>query len=159
VDSFFGIPSHPLFVHLPVVLIPLGFIGVIVGLVRPRWQSSLRWPTLVVTGLGTLGAILAAGSGEELQEAVRDTSVRTLVREHAESGETARTLAIIFFAVLLAVEFGPRFVSRITSQKWWRSVAVVALIVSGAVSTWGMFDAGHSGAKSVWNEVNVGDSD
>lgn len=158
-DSLFGIPSHPLFVHVPVVLIPLGFIGAVIGLVRPRWKPALRWPTVIVTGLGTLGAILAAGSGEELQEAVRETSVRTLVRQHAESGEMARTLAIVFFVVLLAVEFGPRFAARITSQKWWRSVAVVALFLSGAVATWGMFDAGHSGAKSVWNEVTVGDGD
>ena len=158
-DTVFGLPAHPLFVHLPVVLIPLGFIGVLVALVRPRWKNMVTWPTLVITGLGTLGAIIASGSGEGLQEGVRETSVRSLVRDHAQSGETARTLAIVFFVVLVIVEFGPRVVAKIVAVTWWRPVAVVALVVSGATATWGVFDAGHSGAKSVWNGVTVGDDD
>ena len=39
---------------------------------------------------------------------------------------------------------------------------IVAVVASGAFSSWAMYDAGHSGAKSVWNEVKVigeGDGD
>ena len=68
-------------------------------------------------------------------------------------------MAIVFFVVLVIVEFGPRVVAKIVAVTWWRPVAVVALVVSGATATWGVFDAGHSGAKSVWNGVTVGDDD
>jgi hypothetical protein len=39
---------------------------------------------------------------------------------------------------------------------------VVAVVASGAFASWAMYDAGHSGAKSVWNDVKVsgeGDGD
>ena len=34
--TFLGLPAHPLFVHLPAVLVPLATIGVIILAVRPR---------------------------------------------------------------------------------------------------------------------------
>ncbi|MFZ9291683.1 MAG: hypothetical protein ACO26C_03960 [Ilumatobacteraceae bacterium] len=32
-----------------------------------------------------------------------------------------------------------------------------ALVVSAGASTWTVFDAGHSGATSVWSDVKAGD--
>ncbi len=114
------------------------------------------WPTVVVSALGTIGAVLAAGSGEELEEAVEGRAVRALVRDHAEAGELARTASLLFFVVLVAAFFGPRVVKRLRSARWWRPIVVVAVLVSGGFASWSMFDAGHSGAKSVWNDVQVG---
>ena len=161
-NTFLGLPAHPLFVHLPVVLIPLGFIGALFMLARPAWWQRFAWPTVIVTAVGTLGAILAANSGEALEEAVRDRSVRALVREHVEAGDMARGAAIVFLIVMLVAVFAPRFVKTIAAKKWWRPLVIVAVVASGAFSSWSMYDAGHSGAKSVWNEVKVtgeGDGD
>jgi hypothetical protein len=162
VNTFFGLPAHPLFVHLPVVLIPLGFVGALFMVARPSWWQRLAWPTVVVTALGTLGAIMAANSGEALEDAVRDRSVRDLVREHVEAGDMARGAAIVFFVVLVVSVFGPRFVKALVAKKWWRPLVVVAVVASGAFASLAMYDAGHSGAKSVWNDVKVsgeGDGD
>ena len=129
---------------------------------RPSWWQRLAWPTVVVTALGTLGAIMAANSGEALEEAVRDRSVRDLVRDHVEAGDMARGAAIAFFVVLVVSVFGPRFVKALVAKKWWRPLVVVAVVASGAFASWAMYDAGHSGAKSVWNDVKVsgeGDGD
>ena len=117
--------------------------------------SGRRPSTVTVTAVGTLGAILAANSGEALEEAVRDRSVRELVRDHVEAGDMARGAAIVFLIVMLVVVFAPRFVKSIAAKKWWRPVVIVAVVASGAFSSWAMYDAGHSGAKSVWNEVKV----
>ena len=159
VNSIFGLPAHPLFVHVPVVLIPLAFVGALVMLARPSWWSRLMWPTSVVACLGALGALLAGGSGEGLEEARRAGAVRELVREHTQSGEVARTTSLIFVGILLVAVFGPRFIARITSRSWWRPVVAVAIVVSGAIASWAMYDAGHSGATSVWHDVSVGDGD
>lgn len=153
----FGVPAHPFFVHLPVVLVPLAFVSAVVMLVRPSWWERLKWPTLVVAAIGTLGAFLAAGSGEELEEAVEDTAVRSLLRDHTEAGESARMTALVFFVILVAVVFAPRIVKSISSKKWWRPVVAVAIVASGGVASWSMYDAGHSGAKSVWNDVQLDD--
>lgn len=159
VNTIFGLPAHPLFVHVPVVLIPLAFVGALVMLALPSWWSRLMWPTSVVACLGALGALLAGGSGEGLEEARRAGAVRELVREHTQSGEVARTTSLIFVGILLVAVFGPRFVARITSRSWWRPVVAVAIVVSGATASWAMYDAGHSGATSVWHDVSVGNGD
>jgi len=122
---------------------------------RPAWWQRLVWPTVIVTAAGTLGAIMAANSGEVLEEAVRDRSVRELVREHVEVGDMARATAIVFFIVVMVAVFGPRVVKALVAKNWWRPVVALAIVLSGAFASWSMYDAGHSGAKSVWNEVKV----
>ncbi len=132
-------------------------------LVRSSWWQRLLWPTVIVTAAGTLGAILAANSGESLEGAVRNeiskeaTKVEglKLLYDHTEAGDIARTGAIIFFVALLVAVFAPRFVKVLREKKWWKPVAAVLIVASGAYASWSMYDAGHSGAKSVWHDVKV----
>ena len=164
-DSIFGIPAHPLFVHIPVVLIPLATIGVVLMAIRPTWWDRYKWPTVAIAAVGMVGAIIAAGSGEELEEAVEDTAPRQLLRAHVEAGETSRTVSIIFFVVLVAaVVVLPWWVKRrstttgaaTASPRWLRSVVSLVLIVSALGASWTVYDAGHTGAKSVWSDVKIG---
>ena len=43
------------------------------------------------------------------------------------------------------------------SPKWLRPVVAIALVLSAGAANWTVFDAGHSGAKSVWGDVKVGE--
>ena len=172
-DTFFGIPAHPLFVHLPAVLVPLAAVGVIVMVIRQSWWERYKWATLGVAGVGMLGAILAAGSGESLEEAVEGTASRSLLHDHAEAGEVARTVSVVFFAVLFAaIVVVPWIVRRRTSAggesssgssgggtaTWLRTAVSLVLVVTALGASWSVYDAGHSGAKSVWSDVKVGES-
>jgi formate hydrogenlyase subunit 3/multisubunit Na+/H+ antiporter MnhD subunit len=167
-DSISGIPAHPLFVHVPAVLLPLGAIGVAVMLARRAWFERYRWAVLVVTGLGMIGAILAASSGEELEETVlrgEGAEAARRISEHAEAGETARLFAIIFFVVLVVAVVLPIVLQRrarpeqgrSASPTWLRPVLAVLLAASAVASVVTVIDAGHSGASSVWGEVTGGD--
>ena len=128
-------------------------------LVRSSWWQRLLWPTVIVTAAGTLGAILAANSGESLEGAVRNEISQEgglkLLYDHTEAGDIARTGAIIFFVALLVAVFAPRFVKVLREKKWWKPVAAALIVVSGAYASWSMYDAGHSGAKSVWHDTKV----
>ena len=58
-DSRFGLPAHPLLVHIPVVLIPLGALGAVL-MVWPRLRRTLGWwvcGIVVVAGIATQLAI------------------------------------------------------------------------------------------------------
>jgi hypothetical protein len=169
-DSIFGIPAHPLFVHIPVVLIPLATIGVVLMAIRPTWWDRYKWPTVAIAGVGMVGAIIAAGSGEELEEAVEETAPRQLLRAHVEAGENSRTVSIIFFVVLVVAvvvlpwwmkrrSTGAGTVAGAESPKWLRVVTSVVMVVSALGASWTVYDAGHTGAKSVWSDVKIGAGD
>jgi hypothetical protein len=168
-DELFGLPAHPLVVHAPVVLLPLAVIGVAAMMIRPSWYARYRWPVLVLTAVGTIGAIFAASSGEELEELVEDGATRDarrLVEGHAEAGEMARTLAIAFFVAVLAFVVVPWFLERRTraaaagaTPRWLKPVLMVLVAVTAVGSLITIIDAGHSGADSVWGDLPAAEVD
>jgi uncharacterized membrane protein len=163
-SELFGLPAHPLLVHIPVVLIPVAAIGLIAIAVRPSWSRAGRWPVLVLSFVGMLGAIFAAGAGESLEEQIVAKEGRqglANLADHAEAGDIARNLSIVLFAVTLLVVFVPWYLERrragndtAVAPKWVRPV-LIGLAVLGSVAAVGsVVSAGHSGARSVWCETN-----
>ena len=70
-ETLGGLPTHPLVVHLPVVLVPLATIGVVLMVIFPKLQQRLGVAVAAIAGVGFLGALLAVGSGEELESSLR----------------------------------------------------------------------------------------
>ncbi|MBU6240536.1 MAG: hypothetical protein KJS66_01985 [Acidobacteria bacterium] len=157
-DNIAGIPAHPLIVHIPVVLVPLAFLLVIVASWK-RYRTQLLIAAAIAAGIGGIGVLLAAGSGEGLQRA-REGAVRQLVHDHTEAGSRAQGGAGVFAAIVIvaAAEEALRRkgkLSKLKLPKWVPSTLLAASIVSGAVGAYMVYDAGHTGAKSVWNGVKA----
>lgn len=160
IDQLFGLPAHPLLVHLPVVFIPLTLA---LALVAVAWARGRRVMSLVVAGAATvsmLGAQIAVMSGSALEERVRETD---LVRQHAELGEGARTFAILVFLVALAFVVrewggalripGAETARRLLSPRGIGIAISVALIATSALTTVWVARAGHIGAKATWSDL------
>lgn len=156
----FGLPAHPFLVHMPVVLIPLAALVALAAVFLPRHRRPL---SLVVAALAIVsagGAILAAGSGEALQEAIGENDA--LVRQHAELGEGTRTFAILFAiaAIGFAIHHWPdRFklgpdsaLGKLARAKQFFAVTAAAMILTAGLATVWTIRTGHSGAKAVWKE-------
>ncbi len=79
-DTFAGLPAHPLLVHAPVVLVPVVALLVILMIVRPQWLERFGWLAVGLAGLALVTGVLAENSGEALEEAVEDSASRTLLR-------------------------------------------------------------------------------
>lgn len=155
-NNLFGLPAHPLIVHLSVVMVPLAAIGAVLLAIRGAWIDRFGWWVVGFAGVGAVSAVLAAGSGEALEERVDETEA---LERHAELGETARLVSVLFFVVVLAVVLG----------RWWfrrraggRSAGIsrtlaramsVALVVAGVAATYAMVQAGHQGAKATWGDL------
>lgn len=151
-------------------MLPLAFLGVAVMCIKRAWYLRYRWAVLVVGGIGTLGAILAAATGESLEADVRRTEGASAIREihdYAEAGDLARTVAIVFFVALAAWVLIPWYLDRrrarqqagtgeVDHAQRGREVTHTALMVTTAVlaalSMATIYRAGHSGATSVWHE-------
>ncbi|MFM8857812.1 MAG: DUF2231 domain-containing protein [Actinomycetota bacterium] len=164
IEKISGLPAHPLFVHMPVVLIPLAGVIAIVFAVKPKWLDRFGWGLVALSGVGMIGGILAASSGEGLEEMMRANGeqISSSLNEHAELGETARSVSILFFMVVLAIVVIRYLVKkgfaqtnslgRIAASKAGAIVMAVVLAISAVGATATVIAAGHDGAKQVWHE-------
>lgn len=169
-DTISGIPAHPLFVHLPVVLIPLTAFGVVIMMIRKAWYFRYRWAVLFTGGLAAVGALLAGESGESLESSIRASggeAAAQAVHDHVEAGDLARIAGVLFFLALLAYILVPRYLARRAGTderetplrpSWLGPTLKVVVVVMAAFAVFTVVGAGHSGAESVWKGESV-DSD
>ncbi len=146
-DTAFDLPLHPLAVHVPVVLLPLGALAVILLLLVPRWRTPLGWPVVAVLGIAAVGSLVAKLSGEALAARVGDPG------RHQELGNWLVAMAWILFASTLAWWLWER---RRVRQR--RAAGVIGLIVGIVLATVALASlivtvlTGHSGATAVWGD-------
>ncbi len=151
ITTLFGLPAHPLLVHVPVVLIPLCFVGAL-GLWWKPWRDRLGWATAVVLVIAGIFTQLAIGSGQALRDELDRNGA--LVRAHVSIAENVRPWLLLFFVFLVAflwVERRRRLEDRSVSMRTPVLAILFALTVGfGAVSTYWVVRIGHTGAKAEW---------
>lgn len=157
-----GIPLHPLVVHVPVVLIPLAFVGAIAALLRPQWRQWCLPLTAALTAISLVGVQLGIQSGEGLEEILNEES--RAIERHSQIAEQARPFVFLFlvFAVLAAIAH--RVATREGEAAGAKATLVKLLVpflalsvVTGALSTVWIYRTGHSGAESVWKDAGKED--
>lgn len=164
-EEIFGVPAHPLIVHVVAVLVPLAALaGILIAFIPPL---ARRYATLVaVSALVWLPAVkLAENSGENLQQQVNASlsgptanAESTLMQEHAELADSlfpwALVLAIgliVFAVVRRQLETSSGSASGGVVAAKWVSIAVT---VAGAVlSLYLVIRIGHLGAEAAWTRV------
>jgi uncharacterized membrane protein len=158
-----SLPNHPLLVHIPVVLVPLAALGAIAIAVRPKWMTHYGFLLLGTTAVGFVGAVLAAGTGEDLLEQFTNAgqTISPTLQHHVDMGDTARGVSGLFFLmVLLWVGFAwwrrrageEQAAAKVRRPKVLAAVLMVLAIGAGVAATTVITIAGHNGAKSVWEQ-------
>ena len=162
-ETVFGVPSHPLFIHAVVVLVPLSALAVLVMAVLPRSRPVLRWPVLLVL-TAALGAVpVATTSGNILlanlqeQQALGGTALEKVVL-HQQLGNLVfwPVLALwVLTVALVALDLVRRRPGGRRGPLGTRGglvAAVAALaVIAGAASVVQVVRTGHAGATAVWN--------
>ncbi len=157
ITTLFGLPAHPLLVHIPIVLLPLVGVGAIAIALSSRARQRFGTAVLVLAGVAFIGTLLAAGSGESLVESVNSSAA---LRKHVDLAEAMRPLA---FVLLLAIG-GIVLVDQLKRQgkpmpRWmprWTGTALGATTIVLAVVTTGWLVAvGHNGAAATWGKTRV----
>lgn len=64
----FGLPAHPLLLHVPVVLVPVLSVVTVALAVRPAWRVRFGFSAGVLAIVTMAGTILTAGAGEALKK-------------------------------------------------------------------------------------------
>ncbi len=160
INTIFGLPAHPLLVHIPVALIPLCAIGAVMMVFSPRWRRRIGWVVVVLAGVTVVASQLAIGSGESLEESVNESA---LLERHVELGETFLWFVLLFFLAVLGFMIwdtlerrkgaasgeGPDGPKR--SRAPLAIVLSIAVLVTATAATARVYQVGHSGAKAVWS--------
>lgn len=152
-----GLPAHVLLVHAIVVLLPLSAALLTLTAIWPAARCRLAGPNAILAVLVVVLVPITTNAGEWLEHHLAPNS---LIRRHAELGDTAIYAAVGVAALALVV--------------WWRSrennagtptkraflapassavtavVTVVAILVSGA-AVYDVVRIGDSGAKASWS--------
>lgn len=162
ISELFGLPAHPLFVHLPVVLVPLAAIGATLIALRPAWRARFGVLIAAAAGIGLVGIQLAIGSGEELEERV--TESEALERHEDLAGITRLSVLVFFVAVTAFVVYDRRRRTRAvlagpgTRAATRPSRALVALaaltVATSVLATTAVVQAGHTGAEATWERTS-----
>jgi uncharacterized membrane protein len=150
ISKLFGLPAHPLLVHIPIVLVPLVALAALVLAVAPRTRSVLGPVVVVGAGIALVGVQLALGSGEALEPHVERSP---LLERHTELADALRPLMLVFFVLLLValvLHRRPR-----TAQPWLASAVFVVALVAGVVTTGRLVQVGHAGARATWHETDM----
>lgn len=151
-DSINGLPAHPLFVHAPVVLVPLATLLAIVMAARPGLRRTGGWALATAAVVGLIVTQLAVSSGYEFDELVRG-AVNT--DRHQALGITTRNLVAVFtVAAIVTAVLDHRFSERATSaSRRATGLSMAATTISGLLATVWMVRTGDEGARLVWENV------
>jgi hypothetical protein len=170
VTSILGLPAHPLFAHIPVVLIPLAAIGAVLML-WSALRNRIGWFVVGIVFVAGIATQLAITSGQNLKEYVRETQ---LMRDHIRMGENIRPWVLLMFLALLGVMLVARRAGSQASgsagepgkdgRLLWGGrdvlkiagvVLAVLSILFSVIATYSIFQIGHSGSKAVWEPTQV----
>lgn len=162
IKTIYGdLPAHPLFIHVPVVLIPLSVLGGFAMIARPRWQDQFGI-LLCLCSIAAMSSIfLAMQAGAALSGALHLTGeARVLINEHSHA---AHILAVAFtlFTAALILMFSAHRISggsptglgiadSILGSRAIYTTLKVVLVVLGLVCAFYIYRVGDLGAKAVW---------
>lgn len=149
--NVFGLPLHPLVVHLTVVFVPLAALG---GIVVSLWKWARdRYGVLVLAAgvIAVVATFVSKESGEDFYDTfpVHSAAMDT----HQQIADTLIWWVLGLFVGVAAVMTG-WFLGRRTpapgSARILHWVGLALTIVFGVISLIWTVRAGHAGATAVW---------
>lgn len=160
-EIYGGLPAHPLFVHVPVILIPTTVGAGLVFMFRTDWLSRYGAALALVSIFAMSSVFLTLNAGGALEEALHlHGEAAHLIDEHSQA---ANILAIVYvaFTALLIVTFASLRVSA--GRPTGLAVLDLALgsravlnglralvVVLALVAAFMTYRTGDLGAKAVW---------
>lgn len=156
-----GLPAHPLFVHVPVVLIPTTVVAAIVFMVKPEWLTRYGIALALVSIVAMSSIFITMQAGAALRAALHlEGQAAKLISEHSQAAHILAIVYVLFTAVLI-VTFAARRISGgmptglgivdgLLSSKAAFGALRVLLVVLAIVTGYMVFRTGDLGAKAVW---------
>ena len=154
IHTAFGLPAHPLIIHVPVIFVPI--LGIATLAIAFSSRLLERYGLLVaVFSVVTLAAtLLAVGAGEAFREDRERTmpqeAMSSTLHDHADAGLTVRLTMVLLTLVLVAALFSGRLPGPAVIVLRVLAVLLALIAVGFVIRT------GHLGAKLAWGHEGPG---
>ncbi len=156
-----GLPAHPLFVHVPVVLIPCTIVAAIGFVIKPPWLSRYGIALALVSIVAMSSIFLAMQAGAALRNELNlQGQAATLISEHSHAAHILAYIYVLFTATLIltfaaqrisgGMPTGLGIVDRLLSPKPALTALRVVLVLLAIGAGYMCFRTGDLGAKAVW---------
>jgi hypothetical protein len=156
-----GLPAHPLFLHVPVVLIPTTIFAALVFMVKPTWLSRYGIALALVSIVAMSSVFLTMQAGAALRAALHlQGQAAVLISQHAQAAHILAVIYVVFTATLI-VSFAAYRISggmptglapldRLLASRSSFIVLRVAVVVLAIAAGYMVYRTGTLGAKAVW---------
>jgi predicted membrane protein DUF2231 len=156
-----GLPAHPLFVHVPVILIPTTIVAAIVFVLKREWLARFGIALAAVSIAAMSSIFLTMQAGAALRNALNlQPPAAKLISEHSHAAHVLAIVYVIFTATLI-VTFAAQRISggmptgltiadQLLSPRWVVTALRVALVGLSIGAGYMCFRTGDLGAKAVW---------
>jgi uncharacterized membrane protein len=149
-----GLPAHPLFVHVPVVLIPTTVVAAVVFMVKPEWLTryGIALALVSIAAMSSIFLTMQAGA-----------ALRAALHLQGQAAQAAHILAYIYvvFTATLIVTFAARRISsgmptglhivdRLLSPTSTFAALRIVLVLLALGAGFMVYRTGTLGAQAVW---------
>jgi hypothetical protein len=156
-----GLPAHPLFVHVPVVLIPTTVVAAIVFTIRPHWLSRYGIALALVSIVAMSSIFLTMQAGAALRAALHlQGEAAILISQHAQAAHILAYVYVVFTATLIVTFAAQRIsgglptglglVDRLLTPGSVFAALRIVLVLLAIGAGYMVFRTGDLGAKAVW---------
>jgi uncharacterized membrane protein len=156
-----GLPAHPLFVHVPVVLIPTTVVAAVVFMFKREWFSRYGIALAAVSIVAMSSMFLTMQAGAALRAALHlQGQAAKLISEHSHAAHILAIVYVVFTATLIVAFAAQRIsggmptglgiVDGLLSPKSVFTALRVVLVLLSIVAGYMVFRTGDLGAKAVW---------
>jgi len=155
------LPAHPLFVHVPVVLVPATVVAAVVFMIRTDWFSRYGIALALTAIVAMSSLFLTLQAGAALRGALNlQGEAANLISRHAQAAHIL-TITYVLFTATLIVTFaaqrissgmvtGLGIVDRLLSVGAIFTVLRVAMVLLSIGAGFMTYRTGDLGAKAVW---------
>ena len=156
-----GLPAHPLFVHVPVVLIPTTVVAAVVFMIKPAWLTRYGIALALVSIVAMSSIFLTMQAGAALRAALHlQGQAANLISQHAHAAHILAYIYVVFTATLI-VTFAARRISsgmptglgivdRLLTPKSTFAALRVVLVLLAIGAGFMVYRTGTLGAQAVW---------
>jgi hypothetical protein len=156
-----GLPAHPLFVHVPVVLIPTTVVAAVAFMIKREWFSRYGISLAVVSIVAMSSIFLTMQAGAALRAALHlQGQAANLISQHAQAAHILAYIYVVFTATLIVtfaahrisggMPTGLRVIDRLLSPRLMFTALRVTLVLLAIGAGYMVFRTGDLGARAVW---------